>query len=133
VSCWRPQSGLVLLCFDLPAYLQQKISEDLLNDEIAQYGRGHLSLHPMLLIHIVESFDRAVWSWRDVVRELEKTRPDYNVVKKRSFEHMHETARHVIHSSEMLATAITVTEAVSRKPTSSQSTNTSTIWPARGF
>jgi hypothetical protein len=106
VSFWRPQGGLVLLCFDLPAYLQQKISEDLLNDEIAQYGRGPLSLHPMLLIRIVESFDR------DVVKELKKTRPDYNVVAKRSFEHMHETARHIIHSSEMLATAISVTEAV---------------------
>jgi hypothetical protein len=66
----------------------------------------------MLLIHIVESFDRAVWSWRDVVRELEKTRPDHNAVAERSFEHMHETARHVIHSSEMLATAVSVAEAV---------------------
>lgn len=69
----------------------------------------------MLLMHIAESFDRAVWSWRDVVRELEKTRPDKDLPAKRSFEHMHEAARHVIHSSEILATAISVTEAVTRK------------------
>jgi hypothetical protein len=30
----------------------------------------------------------------------------------RSFEYLHETARHFIHSSEMLVTAISVTEAV---------------------
>jgi hypothetical protein len=111
-SRWRPQGSLVLLCFDLPPYLQQKIGEDLLNDSTAQYGRGPFSLHPMLLMHIVESFDRAVWSWRDVVRGVEKTRPDHKAVAEHSFEHMHETARHVIHSSEMLATAVSVAEAV---------------------
>lgn len=49
------------------------------------------------------------------MRELEKTRPDKDSAAKRSFEHMHETARHVIHSSEMLATAISVTEAVTKE------------------
>lgn len=65
-------------------------------------------------MHIVESFDRAVWSWRDVVRDLEKTRRNIDIAAKRSFEHMHEIARHVIHSSEMLATAIAVTKAVTK-------------------
>lgn len=48
------------------------------------------------------------------MRDLEKTRRNIDIAAKRSFEHMHEIARHVIHSSEMLATAIAVTKAVTK-------------------
>jgi hypothetical protein len=111
-SGWSPQSGLVMLCFDVPADLEEKIGEILLAGDVAKYGQGPFSLHAALMVRIVESFDRAVWSWRDVVRDLEKTRESEDASEKRSFEYMHETARHVIHCSEMLATAISVTESI---------------------
>lgn len=111
-SCWSPQSGLVMLCFDVPADLEGKIGETLLAGDFAKCGQGPFSLHAVLMVRIVESFDRAVWSWRDVVRDLEKTRESEDASEKRSFEYMHETARHVIHCSEMLATAISVTESI---------------------
>ena len=104
-----------MLCFDVSTDLQEKIGEELLAGNIAQYGLGPFSLHAMLMLRIVESFDRAVWSWRDVVRHLEKTRATDDALEKRSFEHMHETARHVIHCSEMLETAISVAGSVAKE------------------
>jgi hypothetical protein len=101
-----------MLCFDVPADLEEKIGEILTAGDIAKYRQGPFSLHAALMVRIVESFDRAVWSWRDVVRDLEKTRESEDASEKRSFEYMHETARHVIHCSEMLATAISVTESI---------------------
>jgi hypothetical protein len=109
-SSWSLQRGLVMLCFDVPADLQEKIGESLLTGDVAKYGQGPFSLHAVLVVRIVESFDRAVWSWRDIVRDLERTRVSEDTSEKRSFEYMHETARHVIHCSEMLSTAISVAE-----------------------
>jgi Mg2+ and Co2+ transporter CorA len=104
-----------MLCFDIPADLQEKIGEVLLAGNATQYGQGPFSLYAILMLRIVESFDRAVWSWRDVVRDLEKTRASDDALEKRSFEHMHETARHVIHCSEMLETAISVAESAAKE------------------
>jgi hypothetical protein len=103
-----------MLCFDVPADLQERIGKELLASDVTQYGQGPFSLHAMLMLRVVENFDRAVWSWRDVVRDLEKTRATDDALERRSFEHMHETARHVIHCSEMLETAISVAESVAK-------------------
>jgi hypothetical protein len=110
-SHWSPQGGLVMLCFDVPSDLHERVGETLLAGGVAKYGQGPFSLHAMLMLLILESFDRAVWSWRDLVRNLEKTRVDYTS-EQRTFGYMHEAARHVIHCSEMLATAMTVTESL---------------------
>jgi hypothetical protein len=110
-----------MLCFDVPADLQESIGKELLAGDVTQYGQGPFSLHAILMLHIVESFDRAVWSWRDVVRDLEKTRATDDALEKRSFEHMHETARHVIHCSEMLETAISVAESAAKEVRGSSS------------
>ena len=101
-----------MLCFDIPAGVGKRIGETLLADDTARYGQGPFSLHAALMAPIVESFDRALWSWRNVVRDLEKTRGFEDPSGKRSFENMHETARHVIHCSEMLMTAISVAESI---------------------
>jgi hypothetical protein len=104
-----------MLCFDVPADLQESIGKELLAGDLTQYGQGPFSLHAMLMLRVVENFDKAVWSWRDVVRDLEKTRASDDGLEKRSFEHMHETARHVIHCSEMLETAISVAESIAKE------------------
>ena len=110
-----------MLCFDVPADLQESIGKELLADDVAQYGQGPFSLHAILMMRVVESFNKAVWSWRDVVRDLEKTRASDDSLEKRSFEHMHETARHVIHCSEMLETAISVAESLVKEVRGSSS------------
>jgi len=107
--------GLRVLCFDFPAHLKQTIEHDLLSSDDKHYGHGPFSLHPILLVHMVETFDKAVWSWRDVVRDLEMTRPLEDAIPSSSFESMHEAARHVIHCSEMLDTAILVIDEMKKE------------------
>lgn len=115
VMCWQPQGHLILLCFDLPDSLEQQICHGLGGGETVQHGHGPFSLHPTLLMHVVQSFDRAVWSWRDVVRQIEKSRAMGSSVSTHNFVHMHETARHVLHCSEMLTTALSVLESMTRE------------------
>jgi len=116
-SYWSTQRGLVVLCFDVPAEFEAEIGQILVSGDVAKYGQGPFSLHAALMLPIVESFDRAVWGWRDAVRDLEKTRVSQaeDESEKRSFENMHETTRHVIHSSEMLMTAISVAESIAKE------------------
>jgi len=64
---------------------------------------------------MVETFDQAVWSWTNVVRDLEMTRPLEDAIPSSSFESMHEAARHVIHCSEMLDTAISVIDEMKKE------------------
>ena len=107
------------MCFDFPAHLKQAIEHDLLNSDDKHYGNGPFSLYPTLLVYMVETFDKAVWSWRDVVRDLEMTRPLEDAIPSSSFESMHEAARHVIHCSEMLDTAISVVDEMKEEISSS--------------
>lgn len=62
-------------------------------------------------IKIVDEFDRAVWSWRHPVRAIEARRASISAPPD-SYESMHEVARHTLHSSEMLRTAIVVVESM---------------------
>jgi hypothetical protein len=112
-----------VLCFDFPTHLQQTIEQDLLSSDDKHYGHGPFSLHPILLMHMVETFDKAVWSWRDVVRNLETTRPLEDTIPSSSFGSMHEAARHVIHSSEMLDTAISVIDEMKKEIASASLAN----------
>lgn len=68
--------------------------------------------HIKVLEYVVSRFDQAVWGWRDVVRDREKSRPEPGTMNPDWLEGMHEVARHVIHTSEMLSTALNVTESL---------------------
>jgi hypothetical protein len=119
LTSWQPHGGLSVLCFDFPTHLKQSIEKDLLSSNDHHYGNGPFSMHPVLLMHVVEAFDKSVWSWRNVVRELETTRPLEHAIPSSGFESMHEAARHVIHCSEMLDTAISVINGMKQEITSS--------------
>jgi hypothetical protein len=104
-----PESFTVF-CVDMKDDAQVHIRQRILENNFAASGAHSLSIHILLLRYVLESFDHAVWSWRDVVRELEMSRLHRKFATARDFDHMHETARHLIHSTEMLTTAISVVE-----------------------
>ncbi|KAG4034504.1 hypothetical protein MFRU_003g04640 [Monilinia fructicola] len=101
LTSWLPSKKLVVLCFNLPHPFQNTLTSSLINSLIHLEMRDPYSIHVILLWEMTKLFDFALWSSRDLVRDLEKNRiskedpqPDYD--------RMHELARHAIHASEML-------------------------------
>lgn len=113
-TIWTPSKQLVVLCFGLPATMKCQLSH------LGQLTLDNpVSFHAILSQKVATLYDASLWSWRDIVRDIEKVRarieekihtktcqnrtssqdprPDYVM--------MHELARHTIHSSEMLAVA----------------------------
>ncbi|GAB7336821.1 hypothetical protein MBLNU13_g11327t1 [Cladosporium sp. NU13] len=99
-----------ILCLDVGDDARAHLHQQILGSKLAFLEAHPLSIHLLVLRYILESFDRAVWSWRDVVRELETSRLHRRFATARDFDHMHEIARHLIHSTEMLTTALSVVE-----------------------
>jgi hypothetical protein len=93
----------------------QNIEQDLLGSDDMHYGHSLFSLHPILVIHMVETFDIAVWSWKNVVRDLETTRPLEDAIPSSSFESIQKAARRVIHCSEALNTAISAIDEMKKE------------------
>jgi hypothetical protein len=109
---WRPdEKSMTLLCFDLPDGLKDKMIQTLLKTPQASFSTNPFAHLAFVLPLIVGSFDRAVWSCRDLIRELEQGRPDVRSPKLQ-YVRMHEIARHAIHSTEMLATSLTVLDSI---------------------
>jgi hypothetical protein len=99
-----------MLCLDIGDDARAHLHRQILRSKLAVLEAHPLSIHLLVLRYTLESFDRAVWSWRDVVRELETSRLHRKFATARDFDHMHEIARHLIHSTEMLTTALPVVE-----------------------
>ncbi|OBT42429.1 hypothetical protein VE00_05993 [Pseudogymnoascus sp. WSF 3629] len=99
-TIWSPFKTLVVLCFGLPLPLKYSLSS------LAHLSLDNpLSFHAILTEKVIALYDTSLWSWRNLVRDVEQNRtlpenpqPDYVT--------MHELARHAIHSSETLAVAI---------------------------
>jgi hypothetical protein len=96
---------VIVLCFDLPAQFKESFIAILSKPSTDLDLRDPYSINALLMLEITKLFDFSLWVVRDLVRDLEKNRtpsedprPDYI--------HMHELARHTIHSSEMLETAL---------------------------
>lgn len=105
---WQPNGRTFILAFDLPYTLLKDFQKlDLERTTLA----SPFSAHALLLERICPVFDTAVWACRDLVRRHEKHRPSPEHPKP-EYEDLHEIARHAIHSTEMLATAINVVEAM---------------------
>ena len=109
---WRPaEKSMTLLCFDMPDGLKDKMTHGLLKTPQASFSTTPFEFFAFLLPLIVANFDRAVWSCRDLIRELEQDRPD--VLNPRlQYIRVHEIARHAIHSTEMLGTSLTVLDSI---------------------
>jgi hypothetical protein len=113
---FHPSSkSFTILCFGIEDDAQTHIRRQILESNFAALEAHPLSIHNLVLKYILESFDRAVWSWRDVVRKLEMSRSHRGPEAARDFDHMHEIARHLIHSTEMLTTALSVVESIAKE------------------
>jgi hypothetical protein len=99
-----------ILCLDAGDDARAHLRRQILGSKRAVLEAHFFSIHLLVLGYILESFNRAVWSRRDVVRELETSRLHRRFATARDFDHMHEIARHLIHSTEMLTTALSVVE-----------------------
>lgn len=111
-ATFHPSSAefFTILCLDIGDDAQTHLRGQILAGKLSALEAHPLSIHVLLLGYILESFNRAVWSWRDVVRELEMSRLHREFATARDFDHMHEIARHLVHSTEMLTTALSVVE-----------------------
>ena len=99
-----------MLCLDIGDDARAHLHRQIFGSKLDVLEAHPLSIHLLVLRYTLESFDRAVWSWRDVVRELETSRLHREFATAREFDHMHEVARHLIHSTEMLTTALSVVD-----------------------
>lgn len=109
---WRPiKKSTVLLCFDIPDRLKHQIVQALLESTGTSFAATPFAFAGFLLPFIVANFDRAVWSCRDLIRDLEQDRPEV-LNPKLQYVRMHEIARHATHSTEMLGTSLTVLDAI---------------------
>ncbi|KAG8623515.1 hypothetical protein KVT40_008491 [Elsinoe batatas] len=133
---WQPDGRVTVLvqCDDRPEIVDA-IKQLHLDTFLAQCQKDPYAIHALILDQLVKEFDDSVWSWRKWVREFEKGRKlgiknlasddnnESTTKDKESatavarspdpdYERMHEVARHIIHCTEMLATAINVVKSV---------------------
>lgn len=104
-----------ILCLDIGHDARAHLSGQILGSRLAVLEAHPLSFHVLALRYMLDSFDRAVWSWRDLVRELEVSRLHRKFATARDFDHMHEIARHLIHNTETLTTALSVVECMMKE------------------
>ncbi|USW57965.1 hypothetical protein Slin15195_G112840 [Septoria linicola] len=125
---WWPGGRFEIFCFDFPTGLKEEIIAQLKVGTIPTYLTAPLGPHAWLLEQIVPWFDRSVWRCRDIVRGHEKQRPkiirgDSNSRAEQYYEDLHELARHAVHVTEMLVTALNVLSMVIEEQTSLESTD----------
>ena len=105
---WRgAEKSSVLLCFDIPDTLKEQINQELLGTNTSISTTTPFAFASFLLPFIVLNFDTAVWSCRDLVRDLEHHRPE-PLNPRLEYARMHEITRQTIHSTEMLGTSVIV-------------------------
>jgi len=71
---WKPQGKIKILCFDVPSILQEAITSCVTSSDFQTSAQGPLDINNIIIEETVALFDKSVWSWRDVVRDLEKVR-----------------------------------------------------------
>jgi hypothetical protein len=108
---WHSSTSTTVLCFGLPDELCEDMRQSLLRSKQVKIASTPYGAHTFLLPFIVRTFDSSVWLWRDWVRVLELARQE-NANSRETFLHMHELARHVIHSTEVLTSALNVVRCI---------------------
>lgn len=113
---FHPSPGVfTVFCFDIEAGTESLVRKHILEHKLTMTEAHPLSVHALLLRCILHRFNDAVWVWRHVTRELERSRLHFAPETTRDFNQMHEISRHLIHSTEMLDTALSVVECMAKE------------------
>jgi hypothetical protein len=69
---WTLQGKIRILCFDIPTSLREAITNVIKGPDFQLSAQGPLDINNIIVEETVALFDKSVWSWRDIVRDLEK-------------------------------------------------------------
>ncbi|KAK4900746.1 hypothetical protein LTR49_027392 [Elasticomyces elasticus] len=103
---WHPPNTLRVIGIDLPLESRVWIEQSLARLTAAEFAVHPFAIHVVLMEHMIEVYDHAVWFWRDNIRNIERTRS----ARRQDPDHveMHEVSRHAVHSLDMLDMALIV-------------------------
>ncbi|KXS94861.1 hypothetical protein AC578_8466 [Pseudocercospora eumusae] len=112
---WWPNQCFTAYCFDLPENLKAALRASVEASKFTAYLPA--SIWSLIVEATLPLFDAQVWKCRDLIRWHEQNRPIQDNVSaterpKPQYEDFHEIARHAIHSTEMLQTALHVLNAI---------------------
>jgi hypothetical protein len=100
---WKSSGQSDMLCF-MPPDARDGFEEWWMKEATDVVAGSPLAIYAKALEYVTSTFDYAVWSWRNIVRDREKNRKE--IQDQQEQKHwvisMHEIARHIIHTSEML-------------------------------
>jgi hypothetical protein len=108
---WRSSTDMVIMCFGLTTELRDEVRKSLKGSPQLLIASSPYDAHAFILPFVVRVFDTSVWMWRDWIRESESRRHD-NANSRAAFLAMHELARHAIHSTETLTSALVVVRSI---------------------
>ncbi|CAK3812940.1 Hypothetical predicted protein [Lecanosticta acicola] len=113
VSYWKTEGTVRLLCLfpkeDFSGYASlrgdmKQAFEETSTDTLSSHP---FAAHPLVLKQVTRLYDQAIRQFRGYVRETEEHRPSIEKPHT-NYVAMHELARHTMHCSEVLATALNV-------------------------
>lgn len=114
---WWPTQHFTVYCFDLPENLKSSLHIAVESSHFKASVPG--AIWSLIFEHTLPLFDNQVWNCRNLIRAHEKSRPTHipssTERPKPEYEDLHEIARHVIHSTEMLQTALHVLEEIEKE------------------
>ncbi|RVD86150.1 uncharacterized protein DFL_004440 [Arthrobotrys flagrans] len=100
-TTWKKSGRKCMLCLDCPEDLVKNMRKSLDTASRDHFVVDPYAFHQIAVRGIVNLYDKSIWKIRDVVRTVEKTRPKARKPDV-DYDHLHEAARHVIHSTETL-------------------------------
>jgi hypothetical protein len=100
---WKSSGQSDMLCF-MPSNARDEFEKWYMNEAADSAAGSPLAIYAKALEYVTSTFDYAVWSWRNIVRDREKNREEIQDQQEQKYWviSMHEIARHIIHTSEML-------------------------------
>ena len=73
-TTWLPANVAVILCFDFPSSVKDALSSSILKSTISLRLDDPFAVHVVLIEKLVALYDKALWSCRNLVRDMEKVR-----------------------------------------------------------
>ncbi len=68
---WLASNATIVLCFDVPPSLKAALLNSLSKSGNPLQIDDPFALHAVLVEDVIAFFDTVLWSWRDLIRDLE--------------------------------------------------------------